>query len=310
LLTTLLSLLPAKTAVAHVGRWQIEDSWWLAWHFDASVAFNLFVLSALYVAGVVRLWRRTGIGQAITGWQVTTFGAGILALAIALLSPLDALGNELSWVHMTQHMVLMVVAAPLIMAGVPGRILLWGMPTGMRPFVSRCLRPRTGPLGRGLRFVVWNPIWIWSLHAVVLWGWHLPRLYQSALQSPPVHDLEHLMFFVVACLFWRVVLDVRTHAALHPTVGVLYLFTTSLHCMLLGVLMALAPRLWYPVYQGRTEPWGLAPLEDQQIAGLIMWMPGCLVYAVVAALLFGRWLSQPQQRPSKAIRRPAPYAGP
>ena len=147
---------------------------------------------------------------------------------------------------------------------------------------------------------------MWALYAVGLWIWHLPYLYEWALQDPLVHDIEHLTFFIVSCLFWRVTLDVRVHLTLNPAASVLYLFTTSLHTMALGVLMALSPRVWYKVYVGRTEGWGLSPLEDQQLAGLIMWMPGCIVYAVVAAALFARWLDQAETNPNTKRRRVPP----
>lgn len=287
-------------AAAHPSGLRAGDPWWRAWHFDGPVAFNLAVFAAIYLCGTARIWRRSGWGQGVSWGQAAAFAAGLLTVVVALMSPLDTLGNDLSWVHMSQHMVLMAVAAPLIIIGAPGFVVLWAIPRAGRLPAARL--PRRTALGRTLSNVSWNPLFAWGLHAAVLWGWHLPVLYEWALYDPVVHDIEHLSFFLAACLFWRIVIDHRSHLRLNAGLGVLYLFTTSLHATMLGVFMALAPRPWYAIYAGRTERWMLSPLEDQQLAGLIMWMPACTIYAVAAAILFALWLRQLEQN---VMDRPA-----
>lgn len=228
----------------------------------------------------------------VATWRVSSFVLGILALAIAFMSPLDALSNDLSWVHMCQHMLLMVVAAPLIIAGAPTMVFTWALPVRWR---SPLLRALSGSHNATVRFVgacFWNPLFIWLLHALGLWIWHIPQLYQWALIDPLVHDVEHLTFFVVGCLFWRIVLDRRRQQTLHPLLSMFYLFTTSIQTMFLGLFMALSPQVWYPIYTERTTAWGLTASEDQQLAGLIMWMPSCMAYAVVAVLVFAAWMDQ------------------
>lgn len=116
-------------------------------------------------------------------------------------------------------------------------------------------------------------------------------MYQGALRDPLVHDAQHLSFFVVACLFWRACLDPLGGRRLGPAAALPYLFATSLHASALGVFLALSPRVWYADYATRTSVWGFTPLQDQQLAGLIMWMPACLIYPAVAAVLFGTWLA-------------------
>jgi cytochrome c oxidase assembly factor CtaG len=200
---------------------------------------------------------------------------------------------------MVQHMVLMNLAAPLFVLGAPLRMLVW--------LFSPATRRR---LGRGLRrlhahgwprYMLWQPLLLWVLYGAVLWIWHLPRFYEAALADPWVHDAQHLMFFIAAALFWRVLFDPIGRLRLSRGLAVLYLFTTSLHATLLGVFMAVAPRLWYETYAGRTQGWGLAPLEDQQLAGYIMWMPACMVYAAVAAIVFARWLQEEPAPPDPRI---------
>lgn len=132
-----------------------------------------------------------------------------------------------------------------------------------------------------------HPVPLGAVYALALWAWHLPLLYESALRHAAVHDVQHLMFFGAACLFWRGLLDPLSRFRLDGGTAVLLLFATTLHSTVLGVLMTLAPAPWYAEYVGRTQWWGLSPLEDQQLAGLIMWMPACVPYVVAAAALLG-----------------------
>jgi putative membrane protein len=269
-------------AWAHLGRYnrpvEISD-----WNLDPVLWLNLGLLLLLYVRGLSRIWSRAGIGRVIRPAQVASLLAGVGALAGVLGTPVDALGEQLAWVHMVQHMVLMSVAAPLMVVGAPSIIWLWGIsPFWRRTFgrLMRWLESRRIP-----RRVFWQPVLVWTAYAGIMWIWHIPVLYEAALQNPFVHDIQHLTFFVVACLFWRVVLDPISRFRIGPGAGVLYLFTTTLHATVLGVWMTVAPFPWYATYFGRSELWGLTPLEDQQLAGLIMWMPACLPYLLAALVL-------------------------
>ena len=278
----------ADVARAHPSGLRAGDPWWQAWNADWLVLSNLAVMAALYAYGLRKLWRRTGVGRGVRSWRALAFAAALLTILIALLSPVDALSDDLSWVHMVQHLLLMAVAAPLLVLGYPELVLLWVLPRRARRALGRW--PQRNAVVGALWWGSWNPLLIWAVHAVALWGWHMPVLYEWALYDPLVHDIEHLTFFLASVLFWRVAIDPRSNLRINPGLGVLYLFTTTLHASALGALMALSPRPWYPIYAGRTEAWNLTPLEDQQLAGLIMWMPGCTVYALAAAVLLGSWL--------------------
>ncbi len=263
---------------------------WRLWNFDPLVTFNLAAVALLYSVGLRRMRRRRGAASQVAPYQVGAFWSGMAFLAIALVSPVDVLASELLWVHMVQHMVLMNLAAPLILLGAPFRTMLWALPAEDRRYFGQW---RLGLQRRGLpRYLFWQPVTLWFLYAIVLWVWHLPALYEAALRYPIVHDIQHLMFFAASCLFWRVLFDPVGRLRLGRAAAVVYLFLTSLHATVLGVFMALAPGTWYPTYAGRTEPWGLTALGDQQLAGYIMWMPACAAYAVVAALLLANWLAE------------------
>lgn len=286
-MAAVLTLALPLTARADGGRVE-PATWWLAWHTDPLVLLSLGVLAWLYSRGLARLWAKVGAGNKVRRWQAACCFGSLALVFIALLSPLDALSEELSSAHMVQHMLLIGAAAPLFILGTPSFVLAWELPlqnqewgSSLKTFAFRLVNE---PLLR-------QPLVAWGLFAGTLWAWHHPVLYQAALRDPLLHDAQHLSFFIVSCVFWRVCLDPLGSRRLSPPAALPYLFTTSLHASALGIFLALSPRAWYADYASRTESWGLTPLEDQQLAGLIMWMPACLVYPGVAAALFGTWLS-------------------
>ncbi len=265
----------------------------LAWNLDPLLIVSLAVGAGFYLLGLCRTWLRAGT-SAISRGQAAAFAAGMLALVGALVSPIDALSAQLSWVHMVQHTTLMVIAAPLLVISHPGLVMLWALPLG--------LRQKIGGWGRHFEnrypdwYWLWQPLAMWNVYAIGLWLWHIPWLYEAALGNRWVHDLQHFTFLITSYFFWRVLLDPISRLQVSRGLGVIYLFTTSLHATGLGVLMALSPRVWYPAYEAKTPLWNLSALEDQQLAGLIMWMPACMVYALAAAVLFALWLAEPARR--------------
>jgi putative membrane protein len=273
----LMAALP-RVAWAHVGRAPEPHDLWSSWTFAPAVVAVLALSVALYARGLRALWRAAGTGRGIAPWRVACFGGGILAVALALLSPIDAGATALFSVHMTQHMLLVVIAAPLLLLGDPASASLWALDIGARRRVGRWWREaRALP---ALWHLLRRPPVAWTLHVGVLWLWHLPTLYDAAVQRESVHVVEHTTFVLTALLFWYPVVDRARYR--RPGVGVatLYLFSAGLQCTMLGALMAFARHPWYGAHWTTTAPWGLTPLEDQQIAGLIMWIPAGLVYLV------------------------------
>ena len=228
------------------------------------------------------------------------FYLGLAALAIALLSRVDSLGAELFSVHMIQHEVLMLVAAPLLVAGNPLPFFLWAFPGRARRTIGQWISAR--PVARSWHLLT-RPLAAWLLHAVALWCWHMPSLFGEALEHRWVHDLQHLTFLLTALLFWSALLQAREA----PGSGVLYLFTTTIHTSVLGALITLAAHPLYPAYLLTAPAWNLTALEDQQLGGLIMWVPGSLVYVGIGLLLLGRLLSTPS-RSARSLATQAPSA--
>jgi putative membrane protein len=262
---------------------------WTAWSFEPAVVICLGLSAGLYLHGIRSLWHSAGVGGGIRSWEAAAFVAGWLALALALLSPLHRLGSALFSAHMAQHELLMVVAAPLLVLGRPVIAFLWAVPISWR----RRAGAWTGvpPVRAAWEFLT-LPLVAWTLHAVAIWLWHAPSLFESSLGSELIHSLQHVSFLGTALLFWWSLLRAREGRIGRPA-AVLYLFTTSVHTSLLGALLAFASTLWYPIYVSSTAPWGLAPLEDQQLAGLIMWIPAGLAYLTATLLIAASWLREP-----------------
>lgn len=278
---------------AHVGAPLQPHDFWSAWSTDPGIWLTLLWGGVFYGAGLQHAPQRIRR-------HAFAFAAACLALAVALLSPLHALSEVLFSAHMAQHTLLIAVAAPLLVLGRPVLISLWGLPPHWRKTVTRHAVSRTL-----MQLTQMRPMHAFALHGITLWIWHLPVLYQASLISDPVHVLQHLTFLVTAVLFWASVFDVR-HRRTSYGVGVLYTFATAVHTSILGALMTVAPLSWYPRYAATTEVWGLTPLEDQQLAGLIMWVPAGLLYTIVALVLLAKWLQAAELNTRARMRAAAP----
>jgi putative membrane protein len=249
---------------------------------------SLLLLAVLYAVGSRRL--RSRVASRRQRLEALTFWTGWGTLAIALLSPLHEMAEALFSAHMAQHELIMLVAAPLIVLGQPLVAILWALPARPRLALSRSGAAKwMSRLWSGLtRMDV-----AWTLHAGALLAWHLPALYQRSVESEMIHALQHLSFFGTGILFWWSV--VHGGRSRHG-VGVLAVFGMAVLTGGLGALLTVSQRVWYPLYAGRTAGWGLTPLEDQQLAGLIMWVPGGLAYLIAALALALAWLSESEAR--------------
>lgn len=278
--------------LAHTGVALAPHDLWSAWTWEPAELVAITLTAWLYAIGVRTLWRRAGIGAGVTRWEVAAFAGGWLALVAALVSPLHAMGSVLFSAHMAQHELLMVVAAPLLVLGrwvVPA---LWAVPPAWRRAAGRAAKRSAV---RETWDAITRPARATLLHAVALWAWHAPALYAATLESDLVHAAQHASFLGSALLFWWALLNPRARRG-QAGAGVFYLFVTAMHTGALGALIAVAGRPWYPAYRGTTAAWGLTPLEDQQLAGLVMWVPAGLAYIAAALWLFTCWLRESEWR--------------
>jgi putative membrane protein len=282
----------ASSLFAHTGQPPAPHDFWRAWTFEPAVILLLLASAGLYARGVARLWAASETGSGVQIWRVAAFAAGWVALLIALVSPLHALGSARFSAHMTQHEILISIAAPLLVLGRPVVPFLWAFPKESRRTLG--VLARTPGVSR-----VWNvlttPSVAFGVHAIALWAWHLPGLYQATLTNDLVHSLQHTSFMLTALLFWWTILGGK-RGELARGRAILYLFLTALQTGALGALLTFSPSLWYPAYAATTAPWGLSPLDDQQLGGLIMWIPGSIAYLIAALALLAEWLRESERR--------------
>ncbi|CCD94274.1 Membrane protein-like protein precursor [Bradyrhizobium sp. ORS 375] len=289
ILPLVLLLAPDGAAWAHGGA---PDGEVASWTFDPWIVTPLLTSGLLYAAGSVRLARRV---HRLNSVRAGAFWTGWLTLAATLTSPLHWLGEHLFTFHMIEHEILMAISAPLIVASRPLGTMLWALPRGVRRWS-----------GRTLNLPMLRSAWSWLvrggnatlLHGVAIWVWHVPVLFDAAVDQVALHRLQHLSFFGTAVLFWWAVLwrSQAGAAAWHVVI-------TMLHTSVLGALMALAPRVLYSAQTASSAAWGLTPLEDQQLAGLIMWVPAGTIYAGAALVLIVLWIksSSEKARPSDVL---------
>jgi putative membrane protein len=241
----------------------------------------------MYVGGLAALWQRAGAGRGVGAWRAASFGLGWVSLVVALDSPLDSLGEYLFSAHMVQHEILMLVASPLLVVGRPIAVWVWALPLVARRWAGRLLH---APAWRVPWLWISAPIPAWILHALALWVWHVPNLFEAALADQAIHTAQHLTFFFSALLFWWSVLGSVTRN--HKGIALVSLFTTMVHTGALGALLTLSSTSWYPSYASTAPEFDLTAIEDQQLGGLVMWVPAGFVYLICGLALAASWLNR------------------
>jgi PQQ-dependent dehydrogenase (methanol/ethanol family) len=255
------------------------------------LAISLGVPLVLYAGGTLRVWRSASVGRGIQRREAAAFALGWLAVAAALLPPIAEWSETwLAW-HMVQHELLMVVAAPLFALSAPLIALLWVLPRAPR---RRALDAVRRPAIVGMWNLIMAPATVWLLHGLALWLWHLPALYDYAVAHEGVHVLQHVCFLGTAAMFWWGIAHGRYGRAGYGA-AVVYTFATAVHGGVLGALMTIAPRVWYAPYR-IDHHGGLTALEDQQVAGLLMWVPAGLIFVLGGLIFFAAWLRESEKR--------------
>ncbi len=212
----------------------------------------------------------------------------MVAVGVALISPLDALSGALASAHMVQHVLLLLLAAPLLALSGPMDTLLRGSPTVVRQAGVRWRRRLR--LTRGNLRLLRHPATVWLLHVGTLWFWHAAVPYNAAVEHRLLHVIEHSSFLLTGVLFWRVVIGVRDADRVSNGFGVLLVFAMAMQSVFLSALLTFARAPWYRAYEASTARWSLDPLADQQLAGVIMWIPAGLVYVAAGLSLLVAWI--------------------
>ncbi len=252
-----------------------------SWSFVPGAIAVVLVLTVLYV----RRWREVRASV----WRLLSFLGGMALVLVALVSPVDRLAEQLFFMHMVQHLLLLDLAPILILLGLTRKLL--------RPLTRRLIRleQAVGPLA--------HPAFAIAAYVVVMWLWHVPALYDAALEYPVVHVLEHVTFTVAGGLYWWFLLSpIRSRKRLGGMGPVVYMVTTKILVGLLGIGLAFAPDAIYDFYEGQPGYWGLSPETDQSVGGLIMAVEQSIVMGVALTYLFVRALAESEREQQRAER--------
>lgn len=272
----LLLALAATPAWAHAGH-----DHGLGWTLDPLLTLPLLFALVLYLVGWKRLSQRSS-----SAVRPSLFLSGWLVLAVSLTSPLHEAGERSFTMHMIEHELIMLVATFLLAASGAGGVLAWGLPRPLRQGLGGSWK---SPLQRLWRWLT-EPVTATAIQAMVMWAWHAPALFNRALESFGWHIAQHASFFVSSLLFWWAMLHPRGRGSGYG-VSAACLFATSLIGGALGALMSLSSSPWYADYAAMgMSGIGLDPIEDQRLAGLIMWIPGGLVHGAAALAMCYKWL--------------------
>lgn len=294
------ALLPCA-ALAHGGH---EHAAELPWQADWWVVALLLASTALYFLGAWRLWRAERPGV-LGPWRIAAFVAGTLVMVLALLSPLDALADRYFSAHMTQHLLIMLVAPPLLVASQPAIAWMWCFAPARRRRLARWwaggdARPRLA-----LRFLL-HPAVVWLAASAALWFWHMPRPYAWALENEGIHSLEHTSFFLTSLAFFYLLFAPRGRASLGYGGAILFGVTFGMQNGFLGAILTFATHPFYAAHALHAGLHGITPLEDQQLAGLIMWVPASIVHLSLLGVLCVQWLRDEERSASRGLPNALP----
>lgn len=284
-----------------------------SWQPRPLLILLFLALGTLYTVGWWRLRTRSGTNKLATGWRLLFYWLGLIALTLSLMSPLDLLAEQLFYMHMIQHLLMTMVAAPLLLLANPMAFVLWGLPQRARRQVGRVL---SYALHRKSRFrtalrAATTPGICWMIMVALLWGWHDPNLYNGALRHAFVHDLEHIAFFGSAALYWWHATGAapRIHRLMPRVVRVGYLLAGVPVTMAPGIVISFSSKVLYTYYETVPRlpaPLGISAIDDQILGGIIMWVPGSMMFIIGALVVIARWL---QDEEEKKVLHPADWGG-
>jgi cytochrome c oxidase assembly factor CtaG len=258
------------------------DFWLTQWNLEPSILIGTALIIGLYLYAIGSLRKRHFPDEPIMKGQTIAFLSGMLIMFLALVSPLDELGDSyLFSAHMLQHLCLTILGPPLLLLGTPE----WMVKPALRnTFIFQVARVLTYP---ALAFVLYN---------IDFWLWHAPPLYNATLENQTIHIFEHLTFIGFGLLYWWPVFSPSKDLPRLTFGGqIFYLFISGMPSVLLGAGLTLSPALYAP-YIAAPRIWGISAATDQQLGGLIMWIPVSIFYMCIMSVLFMRWMLQQEAK--------------
>jgi len=245
---------------------------WLKWSIHPSTVIGIAALGAIYA------WRarEAAPGEEVKGWQKLSFFSALFLMFASLNGPLHDLSDDyLFSAHMVQHLILTLAMPPMMIAGVPGWML--------RPLLGKRV---IGAIAR----TITRPFWCFTIFNLSIALWHLPFFYNSAMANHNIHIVEHLIFMAAAVLMWWPLTSQLPELPRLPYPGqILYCFLMSIPMSIVAVYITMADHILYPAYSSAPRIFPLSPMEDQMLGGLIMWVPGGLIFAIIMSVVFFKW---------------------
>ena len=268
----------------------------LSWAWRPEIILSLGLAAALHLGGRWRLKKR-GSARLVNPWRTVSYLSGLAVLWVALMSPIDVLSGQLFFMHMIQHLLLVMIAPPLLWLAQPMPVAMWGLPKSLRLEVGRWLRTDS-PLRRAVRSLT-TPGLVWLYFVAALVGWHDPRAYNLSLVNELAHDLEHLMFFSSAMLFWWHVIGSAPliHKRMSRGARAAYAISVVPVNALTGIAISFASEPLYPYYTTVPRVGKMTVLQDQMLGGVLMWIPGSMMYLVAALILIAQKLRAEENTP-------------
>jgi putative membrane protein len=291
---------PTNSAYAHpIDPPAVRDPW-QQWNWNPTILLGLGLITLLYARGLQKIKERRGKYLPIHRWRAAAFLISQITIFAALISPLDAWASLRFSAHMFQHILLMHVAALLIVLSYPLPFLLLGLPGSTSARAGRWWAANVLGLRSIWRFIS-RPVVVWFIYVLTVWGWHFPGPYTAAVLNEWVHFLEHTSFLFAASLFWWTVVHYFGRHVEKRGIGVLFLFVTAISTGVLGALLTFSTQPWYPIYVETAAVMGISAVHDQNLAGLIMWVPEGVVYTSAALILMKTWLEGMDRQSDKRM---------
>ncbi len=277
----------------HLPRATVFWDFFAQWRVEVAPLIVILGVILVYIVGLRRLKSRT-IFEPVTACRILLFALGIFALLLSLMSPIDTYSSDLFFLHMVQHLLLIMVAVPLLLLSNSMPVFMW--------FLPRTLRYEVGDLlakgGVIRRVLIWatSPKVAFLIYVAVIWGWHMPIAYDAALANTPLHYFEHLTMFAAAVFFWWYVIGpapIRPRSSYQGRM--LYLLLATVLNTALGIGITFSGSTLYSFYADAPRHWGISVAQDMELGGLIMWIPGNMMFLVSVAILFLVWANREER---------------
>lgn len=267
----------------------------LSWAWRPEILLTLGLAAVVHLLGRWRLEQR-GSTKLVRPWRSVAYLSGLVVLGIALMSPIDVLSGQFFYMHMIQHLLLVMIAPPLLLVADPMPVTMWGLPSALRLEAGRWLRP--GATFRKVLRTLTAPGLVWLYFVAALVGWHDANAYDATLRYGLIHDLEHLTFFGTAMLFWWHVIGAAPHIHRRLSLGVRvgYVLSVVPATALTGIAIAFASEPIYTYYTMVPRLGAMTVLQDQMLGGVIMWIPGSMMYIFAALILIAKLVRVEESR--------------